>query len=84
MCRRRLKFSSGVAHLEPVGSGGRIHNDHGKGGETSDAAPAAVVAEACRTVGASFERFCLTAGVAALNQMIKQDAVELCVPRYGH
>ena len=56
----------------------------GKGRGTSDAAPAAVVVEAWRDVGASFERFCLTAGVAALDQMMAQDAVELCGPRYGH
>ena len=35
-------------------------------------------------VGASFERFCLTAGVSALNRMMEQDAIELCGPRYGH
>ncbi|HAN63303.1 MAG TPA: IS256 family transposase, partial [Rhizobiales bacterium] len=30
------------------------------------------------------ERFCLTAGVSALSQMMEQDAIELCGPRYGH
>jgi putative transposase len=47
-------------------------------------APGAAVAEAWQHVGASFERFCLTAGVSALSRMMEQDAVELCGPRYGH
>jgi putative transposase len=34
-------------------------------------------------VAASFERFCLTAGIAALTQMMEQDAAELCGPRHG-
>jgi putative transposase len=46
--------------------------------------PDAVVAEAWQQVDASFERFCLTAGVSALSRMMEQDAVELCGPRYGH
>ena len=39
---------------------------------------------AWQRVGASFERFCLTAGLTALNEMMEPDAVELCGPRYGH
>jgi hypothetical protein len=46
--------------------------------------PETAVAEAWQQVGASFERFCLTAGVSALRQLMEQDAVELCGPRYGH
>jgi transposase-like protein len=46
--------------------------------------PASVVGEAWQSVGASFERFCLTAGLAALSKMMEQDAIELCGPRYGH
>lgn len=34
-------------------------------------------------MAASFERFCLAAGVAALTQMMEQDAAELCGPRHG-
>jgi putative transposase len=34
-------------------------------------------------VVASFERFCLTAGVETLAEMMERDAVELCGPRYG-
>ena len=51
---------------------------------TSIGMPEAAVAEAWQQVGASFERFCLTAGVSALSRMMEQDAVELCGPRYGH
>ena len=55
-----------------------------KSRETSDGMPEPAVAEAWQLVGASFERFCLTAGVSALRRMMEQDAVELCGPRYGH
>ena len=55
-----------------------------KSRETSDGMPEPAVAEAWQQVGASFERFCLTAGVSALRRMMEQDAVELCGPRYGH
>ncbi len=50
-----------------------------KSRETSDGMPEPAVAEAWQQVGASFERFCLTAGVSALRRMMEQDAVELCV-----
>jgi hypothetical protein len=46
--------------------------------------PEAAVAAAWQLVGASFERFCLAAGVRALSEMMEQDAIELCGPRYGH
>ncbi len=55
-----------------------------KSKETSSGVPEAAVAEAWQQVGASFERFCLTAGVSALSRMMEQDAVEVCGPRYGH
>ena len=55
-----------------------------KSRETSDGMPETAVAEAWQQVGASFERFCLTAGVSALRQLMEHDAVELCGPRYGH
>ena len=45
--------------------------------------PPAIVEEAWQEVGASFERFCLTAGIATLTQMMEEDAVGLCGPRYG-
>ena len=45
--------------------------------------PAANIEEAWREVGASFERFCLTAGLATLSSMMEEDAVQLCGPRYG-
>jgi putative transposase len=51
---------------------------------TSSDEPEARVAEAWQQVGASFERFCLTAGLSALSRMMEQDAVEVCGPRYGH
>jgi putative transposase len=44
--------------------------------------PAAIVEEAWRQVGASFERFCLTAGIATLAGMMEADAVRLCGVRY--
>lgn len=56
----------------------------GKSRGTPESTPEATVAEAWQAVGASFERFCLTAGVSALSQMMDQDAIELCGPRYGH
>jgi transposase-like protein len=46
--------------------------------------PAAIVEEAWQEVGASFERFCLTAGIATLTRMMEEDADGLCGPRYGH
>ena len=49
---------------------------------------AAVVAaesvdRAWQEVGASFERFCLNAGLATLAGMMESEARELCGPRYG-
>jgi transposase-like protein len=41
------------------------------------------VEDAWQEVGASFERFCLTAGIATLTQMMERDATELCGSRYG-
>lgn len=38
---------------------------------------------AWENVAASFERFCLTAGVATLAEMLEQDTVKLCGPRHG-
>ena len=55
-----------------------------KSRETGAPAPASAVAEAWDQVGASFERFCLTAGLSALSEMMEQDARELSGPRYGH
>ena len=43
----------------------------------------ALVTDAWQAVGASFERFCLTAGVATLAKMMEEDAMELCGRRYG-
>src|SRR5215472_10297281 len=45
--------------------------------------PAAIVEEAWQEVGASFERFCLTARIATLAAMMEEDAARLCGPRYG-
>ncbi len=41
------------------------------------------VEEAWEKVGVSFERFCLSAGVATLTAMMEQDAAALCGPRHG-
>src|ERR1700687_5342418 len=55
-----------------------------KGATTSAAVvPAAIVEAAWQEVGASFERFCLTAGIATLAHMMEEDAGRLCVRRYG-
>ena len=40
------------------------------------------VSEAWQAVGVSFERFCLTAGVATLARMMEEDATGLCGRRY--
>src|SRR3954468_21502283 len=50
---------------------------------TPTAAVASGVDEAWRDVGASFERFCLAAGMATLAEMMERDSAELCGPRYG-
>jgi len=50
---------------------------------TAGVVPAAIVDEAWQEVGASFERFCLTAGLATLAAMMDEDAAALCGPRYG-
>lgn len=56
----------------------------GKSREAWSEVPEAAVAEAWHEVGASFERFCLAAGLSTLSRMMEEDAVELCGPRYGH
>ena len=52
-----------------------------------DSAAAGIVALGLETawenVAASFERFCLTAGIATLSEMMEQDAIELCGVRHG-
>jgi putative transposase len=45
--------------------------------------PAAMIEEAWQQVGASFERFCLTAGIATLAGMMEGDASRLCGVRYS-
>jgi putative transposase len=42
-----------------------------------------LVEEAVDEVHASFERLCLTAGLAALSGMMEEDAARLCGPRHG-
>jgi putative transposase len=52
-----------------------------------DSIPAGIVASGLETawedVGASFERFCLAAGMATLTEMMERDAARLCGPRHG-
>ena len=55
-----------------------------KNSTASVAAPPVIVAEAWQQVGASFDRFCLASGVAALQTMMEQDASHLCGLRYVH
>ena len=45
--------------------------------------PVAIVEDALQDVQDSFERFCLTAGIATLANMMEEDATRLCGPRYG-
>lgn len=56
----------------------------GAGGPTPAPAPASAVTEAWEQASVSFERFCLTAGLSALSEMMEQDATALCGPRYSH
>jgi transposase-like protein len=46
--------------------------------------PETIVEEAWQQVSVSFERFCLTAGIATLTRMMEEDADGFCGPRYGH
>ena len=51
---------------------------------TSNAIPTnAIKAEALTSMSASFERFCLAAGLEALTEMLEADAVSACGPRHG-
>jgi hypothetical protein len=43
----------------------------------------ALVEEAFQQIGASFERFCLTAGIATLQGMLEEDAARLCGPPHA-
>lgn len=43
----------------------------------------AIKAEALTSMSASFERFCLAAGLEALTEMLEADAVSACGPRHG-
>jgi transposase-like protein len=45
--------------------------------------PEAIVEEAWQDVSASFERLCLSAGIATLASMMEEDAAKLCGSRYG-
>ncbi len=55
----------------------------GKSTTAAGVVPAAIVEMAWQQVGASFERFCLTAGIATLAGMMEADASRLCGARYG-
>lgn len=54
---------------------------------TKDRRPTGIVGSGLETawqnVAVSFERFCLTAGIATLSEMMEQDALALCGPRHG-
>src|SRR3954471_8397035 len=45
--------------------------------------PQSPVGRALEEVTASFERFCLAAGLEVLGEMLETDAAALCGPRYG-
>ena len=46
--------------------------------------PETIVEKAWQQVNVSFERFCLSAGIATLTRMMEEDTDGLCGPRYGH
>jgi len=51
---------------------------------TTRASDATTMVEAAwQTVGESFDRFCLSAGIASLTQMMEEDSERLCGPRHG-
>ena len=51
---------------------------------TTRAGDATTMVEAAwQIVGESFDRFCLTAGIATLSRMMTEDAERLCGPRHG-
>jgi putative transposase len=50
---------------------------------TRAGAVAAGMEAAWEDVAVSFERFCLTAGIVTLAEMMERDAAELCGPRHG-
>ena len=50
---------------------------------TTTAMPSGPVGKAFEEVSASFDRFCLAAGVEALSTMLEQDAQEACGPRHA-
>jgi putative transposase len=45
--------------------------------------PGSIVENSWQDVGASFERFCLTAGIVPLSDMLENNAVGRCDSRYG-
>src|SRR3954466_1813112 len=45
--------------------------------------PQSPVGQALEEVTASFERFCLAAGLEVLGEMLETDAAALCGPRHG-
>jgi putative transposase len=49
----------------------------------SSIAPGPSVEAAWQDVDSSFERFCLTAGIGAMEQMLREDAQQLAGPRHG-
>src|SRR3954452_2495294 len=76
----------GVAHLEPVGSGADSTKE--SNAMTRDITPAGLPAtgavdEAFAEVRASFDRFCLAAGIEALGTMMEADVTTACGPRHG-
>jgi len=70
MSRPLLKKGERVARLEPVGSGCRILEGSNAMKKTTTSAavmPSVLIEEAVDEVRASFERLCLTAGLATLS-----------------
>lgn len=81
-----VEKEGGVARLEPVGLGYESTKESNAMKEATPFAasvPSDFVEAAAEEVRASFERLCLTAGLASLSEMMEGDAVRLCGPRYG-
>src|SRR5713101_2992826 len=50
---------------------------------TTSAVPSGPVGKAFEEVSASFERFCLAAGLETVSAMLEKDAEEVCGPRHA-
>jgi hypothetical protein len=81
-----LKYEGRRCHFEPLGSGCRIRK--GEQRHTNITTPSTIalipgLEAAWQDVEISFDRFCLVAGIGALEQVLREDAQRLTGPRHG-